>query len=75
MVFQNRSSAPVNSFATMMVNRSRCGAIQIICSWLCSKHTGRRGKGQCASNCRHFDPLLMQRAQWRRLPAGLRLAK
>jgi len=40
---QNRSSVPVNPFATMTVNRSRSGATRIICSWRCSKQAGHRG--------------------------------
>ena len=56
----------------MTVNPSPSGATQIICSWRCSKHTGHRGaKGRCASNYRHFDPLLMQPAQLAALTAGV----
>jgi hypothetical protein len=64
-----------NSFATMTVNPSRSSVTRIICSWRCSKRAGHRGaKGRCASNCRRFDPLLMQPAQWQRSPPGLPLA-
>ena len=73
---KNRSSAPESSFEMMTVNRSQSGATRITCFWHCSRRTARRGaNGRCVSNCRHFDPPLMQRAQWRRLPPGLRLAK
>jgi hypothetical protein len=57
---QNRLLALASSFATMTVNPSWSGAPRITCSWRCSKRVGRRAvKGRCASNCRHFDPLLM----------------
>jgi hypothetical protein len=34
-----------------------------------------RAKGRCASNCRRFDPLLTQPAQWQRSPPGLPLVR
>jgi hypothetical protein len=68
---QNRLSVLASSFATMTVNPSWSVATRIICSWRCSKRIGRRVvKNRCASNCRHFDPLLMPPVQWRRSPPG-----
>jgi transposase InsO family protein len=41
---------------------------------LLKKRRPPRTKGRCASNCRHFDALLMQPAQWQRSPPRLPLA-
>jgi hypothetical protein len=50
---KNRSSAPVNWFATMTVNRLRSGVTRITYSLRCSKRTGHQGvNDRCAFNYR-----------------------